>query len=384
MDALSQFFTVLALLYAVECVRWTPRSTLVLRALAVRNFRRARFSPLFGSPRAGLIWLQPLPPLGTALLVEAWPVAPSPKGLATREPLELELAQRAPFQAQALAWEQVEQLGARENVLVVNGREFARCGSNRAARELAQTLEELRVAREAERAGLVRRALARAFDGGELRTRVERFFALTRGLRALCNAQFVVLAVATPVAVYTWGTLWSWAPLAAAVVGLNVAITVKARRAARELTPDCSDELQRLTLACALSPISALRALDEVARPLVADLHPLSAAALAPAPDRAEIERLVAVDALHPRRVEGVDPLARECERWFSAEIVAAAARAGHDLRAAAAPPAPEDAQMRGYCPRCQRQFPGGHEVCFDCTTSIEPLSAAPESAART
>lgn len=384
MDALSQFFTVLALLYAVECVRWTPRSTLVLRALAVRNFRRARFSPLFGSPRAGLIWLQPLPPLGTALLVEAWPVAPSPKGLSTREPLELELAQRAPFQAQAFAWEHVEQIGVRESAIEVNGREFARCGSNRAARELAQTLEELAQAREEERAALVRRALSRASDGGALRARVERFFALTRGLRVLCNAQFVVLAVATPVAVYTWGTLWTWAPLAAVLLGLNIAITVKARRAARELTPDCPDELQRLTLSCALSPISALRALDELARPLVADLHPLSAAALAPEPDRAEILRLVAVDALYPRRVEGVAPLALECERWFSAEIVAAAARAGHDLRAAAAPPAPEDAGLWGYCPRCRRQFPVGHEVCFDCTTSIEPLSAAPDAAART
>jgi len=383
MDALSQFFAVLALLYALECVRWTPRSTLVLRALAVRNFRRARFSPLFGSPRAGLIWLQPLPPLGTALLVEAWPVAPSPTGLATREPLELELAQRAPFQAQALTWEHVEQIRARDSVLEVNGREFARCGSNRAARELAQTLEELRDAREPERAGIVRRALGHAFDAGELRARVERYFTLTRGVRSLCNTQFGVLAVATPIAVYTWGTLWSWLPLVAALVALNVAITVRARRIARELTPDCTDELQRLTLACALSPISALRVLDELARPLVADLHPLSAAALAPAADRAEIVRLVAVDALHPRRVEAVDPLALDCARWFSAEIVAAAARAGHDLRAAAAPPAPEDTSMDGYCPRCQRQFPAGHDVCFDCTTPIEPLSRASNAAAR-
>lgn len=372
MDTLSQLFAILAALYVVECVRWTPRSTLVVRALAVRAFRRARLSPLFGSPRAGLIWLQPLPPLGTALHTEAWPLALSPHALATREPLELDLAQRAPFAPRALRWESVERVISVGRELHINGERFVECGSTRSARALAELVAELVDASPQARAVTIAAALERAMNGAELRKRTDALLEQTRGLRVLCSAQFVWIAVVTPAVVWGLGTDAVWLVVLAVGLVLHIALNLRFRRAFLALLPDCVEERRRATLACVLSPISAIRALDELARPLAAEHHPLAAATLVPDNERREIERCVAVDAQHPRKMEDAAPLALAADAWFRAQVNDSALRAGFDLLAALAPPEPEDEQMRAYCPRCLRQFADGRELCFDCTTPTE------------
>lgn len=376
MDPLSQLFALLAALYVVECVRWTPRSTLVVRALRVRDFRRARLSPLFGSPRAGLVWNQPLPPLGTALNFEAWPVALSPHALATREPLELDLTHRAPFAPRALAWDAIESVTSNDNELRINGQAFAACGSPKSARALAELVAELADTALERRAALIGEALERAMNRVDLRERVEALVASTRGLRVWCNAQFLWIAVAAPSALWGIGSEAAWLVLLPVGLALHVAINFRLRRAFRELLPECVEERRRATLACLLSPISAIRALDELARPLVAERHPLAAAALVSEPERREIERSVAVDALHPRRCEAADELALSADAWFRAQTLASALGSGVDLVASLAPPEAEDEDMRGYCPRCLRQFADGRQLCFECTTPTAPFPA--------
>lgn len=369
MDALTQLFAIVAAVYAVDCVRWTPRSTLVLRALGSPRFRRAAPPALLGSPRASLVWAQPLPPLGVLLFSEAWPVALGPDGLATREPLELDLHHRPQFAAKSVRWSDVHEIETNGAELLVNGSTFASCGSGRAARALADVLDEVRSHATASRAARIRRALDRALDAAEPRARLDGFLRRTRRLRLLCSSLFVWIGVVAPLAVFRFGIDATWIVVLAVGLVLHVSVVLAFARAFKNLLPDCVTERMQSILAVALSPMGAVRSLDELSRHLIVDVHPLAAARLLEAVDRRQVERAVALDVLHPRVDADVDPLARETDAWFREQLADAYRRAGFDPRASLTSPEPEDAQVTAYCARCLRQFDRAPDLCFDCST---------------
>jgi hypothetical protein len=384
MEPLTQLFAVVGAVYASDCLCWAPRSSLALRALRSGNFRRARPSTLLGNSDAGWVWAQPLPPLGTVLFSAAWPISVSPDAVATREPLELEPSARRAFRARALRWSEIESVTSAERELLVNGERFASCGSARLARELASRLDEWRDLEARARAKSIDDALAAAFDETQVLARVEQHLRGTKRLRWLCIALLAWLGVVCPPALYFHGGDVAWAIVLAGLLSLHAATLWQLDRAFRAHLPDCVQERRRALLAMCLSPMGAIRALDELSRPLLAELHPVAAAVLLPHSDRADIVRAALVELRHPRVVEDPDRAVVEVEHWFRArlepQLRSAAVRLGVDVDALLAPPASEGDDLRGFCPRCLRQFTRDAGLCFDCTVPLEPFFRAPPS----
>ena len=378
-DGLLQLLAVLTALYLVDCVAWVGRGALALRALGSRRLRPALPSQLAGNTRGGAVWAQPLPPLGSLFVAQAWPVALSPEGLCTREPLELERGPRASFVRRAAAWGDVREVAAEGRRLLVDGEPFARCESERGAALLAGLARAVQALPASGRAAAIEGALAVSFDPAAAAELRARFDGASRPLRPACNALFVFLVLAAPAAIARLGFSATWIPLLALLLAALAGIALLFRRAHLALYPGEHAARRSALLLIALSPPQAVRALDLLARPLFAGLQPVAAAALLAPAERAAVARATLVDLRHPRSsADGNGPIGSACERWFreaaGRALAAALAREGLSPDVLLAAPAPEDPRRRAYCPRCGTQSDESAGVCDDCDTAFAPL----------
>src|SRR5207245_1546559 len=74
------FFAVLLGLYLLECATLVGRQAVVISSAWGARFRAVHPSGLVGSDRLGLVLGNPLPPLGTAFVTQAWPFSVAPSG----------------------------------------------------------------------------------------------------------------------------------------------------------------------------------------------------------------------------------------------------------------------------------------------------------------
>lgn len=369
---------VLALIYLADCTAWVRRGAVAFRALAGRRFHAASPSPHTGSARAGLVFANPLPPLGTLFVAESWPVAFGTDGLTSVPGLELDpRAPRLP-EWRAQRWSALREVRAVEKELWLDGRRFAVADTPRTARELARLAEELRVAPRERRQGLVERALSARCDVDAARERAERFFAASAGLRRATNALFLYLAVLVPLALWRFGVLMSWPWLLAGLVLGVASVALLFARAHRELFPGEHSARRRAICLIALSPPEAVRALDALGRVALAGFDPLAATALLEGPQQRRLARAILVDTRHPLPPPAsAEPFAIECEREFRATLLAtrecALARLGLEARELLAPPPPEDAEARSHCLRCELDHPEPSGSCRDCGAELAP-----------
>ncbi|MBI5433827.1 MAG: hypothetical protein HZA52_13425 [Planctomycetes bacterium] len=368
----------LALVYLSDCVAWVRRGAVAFRALGASDFRAALPSAFTGNARAGLVWANPLPPLGTLFVAESWPLAFSPDGLASVPGLELD--RRAPRVAQwyAKRWSDVGDVRAIEKEIWIDGRVFARADTLHAARELARLADTLRKATAARREALIDAALAPGFDVEAVSARAASFASATRALRIATNALFGFLAVLVPSVLWRFGILMTWPWLLAGLVVGLATVAVLFWRAHRALRPEAKAARRRALALIALSPPEAVRALDSLARPWLAGFDPLAVAALLREDARRELVRSILLDTRHPLPPPvSAEPLAIDCERWFRARLLGererAANRLGLDPSRLLAPPPTDDPTARGFCLRCELDHAQPSGACSDCGAELAP-----------
>jgi hypothetical protein len=372
----AELSALLALVYLSDCLYWMRSGALALRSLFGMRFRAALPSRVAGNARAGFVWLDPLPPLGTLFVCEPWRVALSPDGMCTLPSLELERGEREAFDRIAVPWSDVREVRAVEKQLLVDGRVFASCATAAIARELAKVVEFVRVRPREQREDAIDLALEDALDADELRELVEDFERGVRPLRVLCNAMFLLLALGIPLALYRFGVARTWPWLLAALLVLHSGTVFCFWRRARS-----SAGARGQLVLTALSPLQAVRAIDLLARPTLARFHPLAASALFDERGRRDVARSILIDNRYPRDLDGSSTdFGVECERWYRGRL--AHAMDAH-LRAAGvepdellAPPEPEDESKRSYCPRCALQVELVGAPCPDCSTPLQPFAA--------
>ncbi len=79
MSDLQWLFLVLAGLYGWECACWIRHGTVAFSAWRGRNWREAHPGRWFGNQRGGFVFAHPLPPLGTFLAANQFPLSLSPE-----------------------------------------------------------------------------------------------------------------------------------------------------------------------------------------------------------------------------------------------------------------------------------------------------------------
>jgi hypothetical protein len=390
MGELESLLLVLALIYLSECLVWVPRG-----ALAFDSWRGIRFGlrpsgAWMSNQRGGLLLSNPLPPLGTVIIVPDLLLSLAPAAVFAYSSVCLDPAGRPWQTARHLPFKEIRNVAVDGRKLLVNGELFLKASSTFSARRLAESLRSLRKTPEHERAAAIKQLLGEGLDAEKLSARWRDFQTRARPIRMLSNGLFVYLflVVAPLILRFGFGQFGLW--LLAGMLAQTITIAVLFRRAHKSLYPDAGEERLKPFLTMLLAPPAAVRAPDVLARHLLEHFHPLVVARVLCSPDRFKsFARQTLLDLRYPLLpvcpTNVPEPVA--AEQWFRAARREAAEkfvqRAGLKPDELTAMPEPTEPANQSCCPRCGAQFVTRSGTCSDCggrplepfylKTAIEP-----------
>ncbi len=376
MTELQGLFLVLFGVYLAHSLVWVEPEAVAFRQ-GVRGFRATREGlPLPAVRRKG-VWVAPLPPLGGALVCPPYPLMVSPEGASAwrlEGPPSESVGAAPPL---FFPFEEMTRIDLAETGIRVAGQAFASSASPMLASRTAHLLAELRRRGPKQRAVAIEKELAARFDLRRIEERLEACRAAARGVRWTSNLLFLAFWVALPVLAWKPGLLISW-PLALALVLPLLALT--ARRlwiAHRELYPELRELRWRAVLTGALSPLSAMRANDELLHPLLVEFDAVAVARCVCADSAFRRLASEAVRSLRfptPGELPESDSAHFRVRQWFAARQRAALeeflARQEVDPNALLAPER-ESSRCLSYCPRCWGQYLAESGMCGACGVAL-------------
>jgi hypothetical protein len=352
LSELAELFVLFLVLYLFECLAWVPRRTVGFFAFAGRWRARLAFRPN-ASWSVSVVLGKPWPPLSPPWLAEPLPFAVDPRGITHTE-----------SDHQPLTWEELAPIAARGNRLESGDLVLATLASRQGAADLAEALEKTRVASAKKREALLRRLLDARFTPDAPEARRRQYAKSVRGLRIVSNGLWLGLFGGLGAAVLTHNMLILL--LAAAVTLLlwpvNSILFLLTLRRVSWLPRTCWPERSK-RLVTTLSPLSAVRAADILAREIWANLDPLTvAAALLSERDLAGFARPRLI-AMQPRNDDDLAWWRTESRKRMEQVL----SRRGIDIATLLAPPVREGEHVTTYCPACLSQYEPGRAAGQPC-----------------
>lgn len=374
---------ILGVLYLVECLVWIPRGTVVLTSWLSRRFQLRHPGALLGNGRGSWHLAAPLPPLGTVLFCQQFPVSISPHALYAYSALCLEPGDRLRHSGQWWPWDKIETISTRNRTVQINGTAFCQTSSTGTARFLSNWLRKIRSATPGDRPRLIRQWIQAMLAKDTIRARWQAFQAHNRTLRFLTNLAFVYLFIAVPCLLWRHGWVHVGWWLLGGMLAQTTTIALLFHRAHRALFPQAGEERFKRVLTMLLAPPAALRAAELLGRPLLEHFHMLAVAGLLLPPERfAALGRQFLIDLHYPMLpiCPSPNPERVATEQWFRNTLLASTEQflqeAGLQPENVLSPPLPGEPANRSYCPRCNTQFLREGGTCLDCGgRSLWPLS---------
>ncbi len=370
-------------MYGFECVTLVRKDALVIARIWFSAWTVRCPSGLFGSQERGLILSNPVPPLGTTLLAQAWPFSPAPEGVHGYAALTIHPEGRTREDGPFVAWDDAHGVAADDKALRAGSAELGRADTDAGAGYWAGMLREWAKARPEDRAEALARALDRSLDRAIALRRALDLDEAGRWTRRIGIVLWLHLFVAVPAVVAAWGIVFTWPILAAVMLVLMWINAGLLWLAHARLYPADGGDRAKAVFQAVVWPPAAIRAVDYLARPAMAGLHPLAVAHALLAADAFKAHaRKVLLDARTPLRPEcrSEDPRARAAEAWYRDRLKAALEKfvrsQGIDPDALCAAPAPKDGTSRSFCPRCDAQYTLRDGTCSTCgAIELQPLA---------
>jgi hypothetical protein len=374
MRALLDFLAVFAGIYLFDCLHWARRGTIGFRAWWRRRMHVVPSEAMPGNERYGVVIAQPLPPFGRLFLTESFPLSIT-RDVAASFTYEAANPGLRPRQVQrAVPFDAPFEIATENRRVLVGGELLVEAGSARLAQRIRALVLELARLERGQREKRIDEWLRASLDTRAARERVVEYERVSPAVRLACTVQVAHVFVVTPLVGFWLGLALTWIPLCAALFVFQAGITWTFLRAHRALHPDARRARRVEAVLIALSPPSAMRAFDSLSRDLLAEFHPVAAAAVLLPPEefRDLLERTLR-DALHPLPVLREAPeeiVSSAAEAWRERTIAALeglARREGVKDRPWREAPRRMDAECLGYCPRCVRQFTQVEKGCERC-----------------
>jgi hypothetical protein len=349
MRDLAALIIVVLLVYFFQCLCWAPtRAHVFLLETSGKSGGKKR-GFLWSSLKLTGYWANPLPPLQPLLVVDWLQLQPEP------ETLRLMRTDAEPL---ALTWEElaVTRSGTK---LLCNGRVVLEGGADQL--KLQQSfLEKLKRAKAKDRKKLIETWLRKAMDAAAIEARLKLFCRKSRWLETAANLQFFLLFMVVPLVFFRFGARALW-PLLAAVIATSILIAWQFLRLHKLFFPGDGEARFKSVFTTMLSPISAIRAMDALARELMAGFHPVAVAGAVCSQEQFEA---FAGEQLRANRFGAAGA------SWYAEQLQLALTNmlAKKGLKAKLLLAAPQrDGSCVQYCPRCQAQYTKIRESCADC-----------------
>jgi hypothetical protein len=374
MSEIEIILLVITAIYFTECACWLRADAVAFLSRGRDRWRLAHPSAWLGNLRAGLIFSNPLPPLGSAIIAQQWPLSISPDAIYSYVAQTLSRDGRADQREQYCRFEDIASIEASEKNLLINKEIFLQTVSPRYARHLAALIKKLAALPQEKRAAAINAALTESLNKKSLAKRLQEFRQRAAFLRAICNLLFIYIFSAVIALIWLPWLSQQWPWLLLLLLMLMMVITARYYRLHRSFYPDGGAELLTKIFALALSPPVNIHAYGALSRHLLATYHPLAIAqALCEAESFREFARWILIDLHYPLAPicpsEQAGP--RATEAWFRASLLDAIEQfikqAGINREDLLAPPAPDNENSRCYCPRCLSQYGIEAGECENC-----------------
>jgi len=355
MTETQTIWLVLALVYAAECMRWLRPGQILARTWLGKRWRFIHPNRLLSNQWGGIIFGPPLPPLGTVYIAGAPQLDLAPAGFAP-----------ANDSLPVSEWSAKSRFTTNLRTVEIGGKRLFTAASPGLAREAAQTLERILKSNPGERSAAIHRHFASMLDTEAIRKRLAEYESATRGVRLLANLLFAFVFLIAPVAAWRFGFTNCWWALLVGVFALSIPIAWRFRRAHRSLHLEADEERFNHFLIVLLSPVSTIRALDLLSRPLLETFHPLAVARVL-ADDKTF--RALASQTLRDLRYGAVpaDPVRAASRTALLASIEEFLQREKINPTELLRPPNQVEPGCAAYCPRCLAQFTTIGNGCPDC-----------------
>lgn len=365
-------YLVLWLLYLWECARWVGRSAVVFERPWLRGWVARRGSRVFGSSSGGFVLGNPFPPGGVQFPTHPDPICLSPIGIV---PFEFGAIGRGEYDRRSepfIAFSEMNQVTYEGRAIVVNGKEVASCQSVMQAVKITHLIQNLVASPIDVREVLIRAHFNRTFDEGVLQKSVERFRRESRLLMSVCSLHFILLFVVLPILCNRWGLAFTFFPAVAVLIPCSIVTAVLSYRAQREMGEITVSERIQSAIIMSLYPLSAIRANDQLAWHVLADVHPIAGlATLTKKPDGDSLLRELINDMRFPLLARVDSEGARQVVEWYSSALLGTTSNfirvRTSTIWESVFDPKIDAAPGTSYCPRCLCQFGPAAEACPDC-----------------
>ena len=362
--------------YLLECCAWISRPCWAcFRHPLHGRWRPGIAADLLGNDRGGILLSAPFDVSGTVVQCCEWPFTVSPDGIANASVTDDELKD-----AEFIAFDDITSVRCLLETVLITDRPFVTVSSPVWAVELTRVLQRLTSARRREREKLIRSTFSERVNLAAVKERWQSFHGQTRALRRASLLALLWLFVAAPAAFLLFGPLAAWPFLLAGVLaGALISAVLYVRTHKRLFNVAASDRWIH-AVAMTLFPPAGFRACDRLAKELLWSFEPVAVvAAFCNLRASAGAVRPAVFDICKNAAPTTPSSDLMACRAWhqdaLKSEITTLLRGAGVDPLAA---PAPEDASMNAFCPRCHTQYSEGRETCAACAdVTLVPFSAA-------
>ena len=362
---------VLALLYLSDCLLWVKKQTVAFVSPWCRHWRVAALNSSFSNGRGGVLFMNPLPPLGCVFLSHISPISISPNGICAFNLQALPSVGRPPQTSRSLAFAEITGAGSDGAYVLVNNQRFTKTATAKQARLISELISRMTGADPSDRERLVRAHVAKQFAADEAAAVLQEAQVVIKPIRMMCSIFFLFLFVATPVLVTFFGLLTLFIPVVVVSVALAVQISIMFFRAHKKLYPHESQERIEDVVKMVLCPPVSIRATDLLTRHLLSEYSPAVVAALLSGSAAQEFVRAFILDLQHPLKHEVSDEASAEIMVWAASEQLRHCFehinRTGNSRPEVFLAPHQPVGNSISYCPRCGCQFVVSSGVCPDC-----------------
>tara|TARA_Y100001934_G_scaffold252496_1_gene316603 strand:+ start:3200 stop:4357 length:1158 start_codon:yes stop_codon:yes gene_type:complete len=372
----QSMFAILAAFYALECLMWLPRGSVVFSAW-FQHFARRAPGEFLGNFRGAMV-VRPIFPFGSVFQVMPMPIAISPTGIAFSPVTPVNPEEVIISNGEFLQWKDINNIRSRGKAVQINNIDRWKAPSPTIAVAMAAQLNTLLSAPEEARDDVIQQQMAESFDAKAIGQRADEAQSKGRTLAVLGTILFVFVNCALlPMAFsLAFTDVWIW--IIGATLLQTTSITILFWRAHKQLYPHSGDERFTAGLTMLLFAPAAMRAKDLITAPALTGFHPLPTAAhLSPRTVKSYARFILRELKWAPSPQTSSE--SASTIRWHKEELSLAIIRCctgqGWDPVDLAKPPPPADPESRSYCPRCLSEFVTETGNCSPCgNVKLQPL----------
>lgn len=380
----QQLIIIMGVLYLLECLKWVPLNSIVLKSYNGYRFGVGIPSMIFGNAGGGLVFLNPLPPLGIYFKCYLNPVSISPKAIFSFISSSFETNGR-PNQSERLALlKEIKNIEIYNKEILINNELFVNCQSASIASKLKDLIEKLLLLSESDREIEIKSFINESFKKDAIEKKLRQFNKKTLFLKILCNLFFLYLFGIIPYYIFYINLVNLYLPLLAIMICFTGAISIESCFVERKIFGSHNQKQLGRLLRLFLYPFAAVRALDDLSVRLFEEFNILACASLLCNHESfKDIAGKILRDLHYP--VIPVcptdNPDAKATEEWYRKEytdiVEQFVSSNGIELKDLSKPEMDLKDESGSYCPRCLTLYSMESGVCPDCIgVTLKPISS--------